>query len=1637
MFIVGVGSSAGGLEALRQVTSNLTAEMDNFCLVIAQHISPDYKSHLVEILSPLTSWKVLQAKDKLKPEGGSIYITPPKHEIYLTKTQIRLHKSNSPNKIHAHPSVDRLFASIAENFGDHAIGVILSGTGKDGSEGVTSIRAAGGLVISQNTSDAGHASMPDFARRTGVVSISCDAHEIPVQIHNYIRNFDVVNIDKVKSKNSMDFILDLLTKKFRTNFNQYKSSTINRRLEKRMQDLKITSMDDYHVYIQKSPQELDLLYQTVLIGVTEFYRDPEAFKALESKIRDIINENTDHRLRFWSVGCATGEEAYTLAILVAEILGDRLKDYAVQIFATDIDDSALIKGRKGIYRTDQIQNLPEEVIRKYFSVQGEKAEISKQLRQLVLFSKHDITIDPPFVRLDVITCRNLLIYFKSALQKDVLPVFHYALNPGGYLLIGKSENVAQVRNLFQKAHTNQKIFQRKENVELNVLKFKSFRKDSYIRISGREDIRPEMTLEEMARETLIRTYEHPYVVLDSQMDTQLIKGSLRPFLDLSEGAVNASILKIIHKDLHTDLRTLFAKVKRRHKWAKTNILRFTSGDEECYVRLMLKPMLFSRDHQQLFLLIFEQIDRDERYPFIPEEIQGKDFSESIRIIELEQELNASREHLQTFTEELETSNEELQAMNEELQSSNEELKSTNEELETSNEELQSTNEELQTAITELNVANENLQQKEAELLETKKELELTNNRFKLLLDNSNIFMALQDLELTYIWAYNQTREYTLNELYGSNDRQLFGTNEADAFINVKKRVLKTQHEEEQEVIFNDRYWHMQVRPWKENGILKGVLVLAVNITEQKRAQRGIELRNKSIDSLITRTNDYLLIVDNELTVQVISNRLQSDLREGYGIQLTAGTSLVKAVGDHKKVKTRLMRPLRKALTGEVVYADQFEAFNKNGTEETANYNLKFLRIEGDDDEPLGVTLVGHEITRMLHNKQKIQAALRRNARMVEEAYFEDLTLQLNDLFEFSYTYVGLINENKKSITTKSFRVNGRREKEKEYELKGTPCEKVYHEGEIFVLHDVEIRYPDDPKLKEWHSQTYVGVPIFSPTSSEVLGIIVMIDPIQQELDDDDEYLLTILSLRAGAEIQRSEANLELYQRERQLENITYNSPDVVYEFQIYPDGKEQFNYISEALYDIYELTPAEARSNPKRMYEVLHPDDHDGLTRYKSLNFENPSPVKWEGRIISAKTRTEKWVRVSAKPEVQTDGSVIYNGIIDDVTEYKMVENELRSAREKAEEAALAKENFLATMSHEIRTPLSAIQGVIELLQLDKKPENFEDYLDVLKYSTDQLMALINNILDFSKIKSGKFKLNKHEFNLKQAIENTMKALNYQADKSNTSMTLHYDEQMPESIICDEVVMSQILTNLLSNAVKFTENGEVQIHVDAEEIINDKLKTRVSIQDTGIGISHQDLEAIFEKFEQGKFHKSSSGSGLGLTITKALLELMGTKIEVETNEGDGSTFSFLLECRIPDREIKPESNGNSVSDKNNKNIHILIVEDNDDNRVLLKSFLSRFDHFALSEARSGREALKRLENKDVDFVFMDMRMDDMRGDEATKILREKKESYYRNLPIIALTADTYGIQTSVGFTDVVTKPYQFKQIKEVIDKYTD
>ncbi|QQA43501.1 chemotaxis protein CheB [Pelagovum pacificum] len=713
---VGIAASAGGLEAASLLVQNLPREA-HAVYVIAQHMSPTHKSLLTTLISHETRLPGVELSDDTDPAPDTIYVTPPNTDVTLENGRLRL-RNPSGHPATPKPSADRLFKSLASDCGENCVGVVLSGTGSDGSYGVQSIREAGGITIAQDPGSAKYNGMPASAIETGCVDLTLTPEQIGEHLEKILadpRDFEALRRLNEQPSRISD-LLQILYARTRVDFREYKENTINRRIARRMTALGIEVYEDYVEYCRASEEELDALYRDLLISVTRFFRDSEQFQQLKAEIATLIESQDSHQLRVWVAGCATGEEAYSIAILVAEALGgpEFLQKSRLQVFATDIDERALEVARRGVYPITAAQDIPREYLDKYFSISAADITVTNELRSVTLFSKHNIFHDPPFIKVDLVSLRNLLIYFNTALQERVLSRILYALGQNGLLFLGTAESVGSMDTWFESRSGSDKIFaKRSGGRRLNYSGLSS--SSQPLGTPSRAETRSRDAIANQPNdpmfEALARSVAPNGFLVTRGGDIVRVFGDISPFVRVTEQSalsLNTRLLVSEFRDEATSLMAIATKTRemRSGRWHEFDtpganraqlqcypIYRPNGGEDYCLFAILTR-------HEVNVRTDLDQLSADERIAYVAR---------------IESEMQSTREALQQTVEELQTSNEELQSVNEEMQSTNEELQATNEELETSNEELQATNEELITVNEEMQVNTAELQRVSTEL----------------------------------------------------------------------------------------------------------------------------------------------------------------------------------------------------------------------------------------------------------------------------------------------------------------------------------------------------------------------------------------------------------------------------------------------------------------------------------------------------------------------------------------------------------------------------------------------------------------------------------------------------------------------------------------------------------------------------------------------------------------------------------------------------------------------------------------------------------------------------------------------------------------------------------------------------------
>ncbi len=895
--IVGVGASAGGLAAFETFFSSMPADIDTgMAFVLVQHLAPDHKSLLTDLIRSYTRMQVFEVEDGMKVMPNCAYIIPPNRDMAFLNGVLHLLEPSVPRGQRL--PIDYFFRTLAQDQHERAICIVLSGTGSDGTLGVRAIKGEGGMVIVQDPDTTEHDGMPRSAIATGMVDYVLPVAEMPRQLIDYVTHaFGTLHLAASapipKVDNALKKIFVLLRAQTGNDFSQYKPSTIYRRIERRMAIQQIQTINDYVRYIQNSPAEVKELFRDLLIGVTNFFRDPDAFEVLEQQVipKLFANKHSGAAIRVWSPCCSTGEEAYSIAILLHEHMETYRLSYPVQVFATDLDSHAIATARAGVYPASIASDIPPGRLARYFTAEpdGGAYRISKGIRDMLIFSEQNAIKDPPFSRLDLISCRNFLIYLSKDMQNKLISLFHYALNPGGILFLGSSENVSGHENLFVALDRKSRLFERKEDFH-SAHRIAGDRFPSLMTaaapipswIAGNMEFPVKLSLREIAEQALLHQEELAAALVNKRGDILYLHGRTGMYLEPAPGVSDINnILKMAREGLLRELTTSLHKAAEKNETVRCFGLHVKTNDHFTMVNLTIHPLdkTYAGNHETpLYLVVLEKAPDSD--PAIATAFLARDeqlLDGSTHIETLRQQLRAKEDYLQAANEELETANEELSSSNEEMQSINEELQSTNEELETSREELQSINEELATVNTEL---------------QTKVgDLSRLNNDMNNMLTSTGIATVFVDLQLR-ILRFTPTATEIINLILSDVGRpvahlvsNLIGY---DSLVADVQAVLCTLNHKEMEVQTKEGKWYiMRIRPYRTTeNVIEGAVITFVDITQMKSVKDALAVSEIRFRRLFEAAKHGILILDASTGKIVEVNKFLVDMLGYSEEQLT-------------------------------------------------------------------------------------------------------------------------------------------------------------------------------------------------------------------------------------------------------------------------------------------------------------------------------------------------------------------------------------------------------------------------------------------------------------------------------------------------------------------------------------------------------------------------------------------------------------------------------------------------------------------------------------------------------------------------------------------------------------------------------
>ncbi|MDN3655278.1 chemotaxis protein CheB [Ferruginibacter paludis] len=846
-FVAGIGASAGGLEALKVFFDHLPANSGMACVVV-QHLDPTHKSLLTELLAGHTKMKVTEVKDGDLIEPNTVYVIPPNKDLRIFNSH--LHLTAPAKKRGVRRPIDLFFTSLANDQGHKSIGIILSGTGSEGTLGLREVKAAGGVTFAQDPATAQFAGMPKSAIDAQTADYVLAPEKMPAQLIKYIKKQKTLlpgtKTDiAIPPDNLLNKIYLLIRNQTGCDFSGYKTNTIARRVTKRIALNQINSIEDYVNFLEKNPEEVNKLFKDFLIGVTSFFRDKVVFENIEKKTIPYLFQLCKHKqqIRIWVCGCSTGEEAYSLAILFREALL-RNKEYnKIMIFASDVDQDAIEFARSGTYTESSLAGISPERLARFFTRKENGFQLTKEIREMVVFAHHNVIKDPPFSKMDLITCRNLLIYINSDLQKKLIPVFHYSLNTDGILILGTSESIGDQGDLFTDFDAKNKMFKKAKDIVVRKptagyeLPYAKTRSGTFPPAAQNLVNIKKINVSGIIEKYLMDHYVPPSVTIDKNNEVLYFSGNTSQFLELPGGEAKLDVVKMAKKGLKIPLEEAIKKVRSDNKEWNINEVEVKVNDYFKTINLVVKPLPSKEADQEMLMVVFEPVVKTQKKI---NHKTGQLAKNNAGTGDLEKELKITQEYLQSAISDLDASREELQITTEEYQSSNEELQSTNEELETSREELQSVNEELITVNNELQDKIEQLSQSNDDLNNLLRSIEV-----------ATIFLD-RDLKIK---RFTPSASKIFNLIPSDIDRPLAHLTNNLLYKTLSEDVkesLKTLAVKSADVYSTDGTWYqMRIIPYRTvENIIEGVLVTFIEITDEKKVEETLKKTNEHLNLIM-------------------------------------------------------------------------------------------------------------------------------------------------------------------------------------------------------------------------------------------------------------------------------------------------------------------------------------------------------------------------------------------------------------------------------------------------------------------------------------------------------------------------------------------------------------------------------------------------------------------------------------------------------------------------------------------------------------------------------------------------------------------------------------------------------------------
>jgi two-component system CheB/CheR fusion protein len=1651
--LVAIGVSCDGIGALDRLLAEVPAR-SGLGFVVVPRLDASNVAELAERLARHSALPVVRLADGDRPSAEHVYVAPSDAVLTLEQGAFRLATATDAES----RLVDALFQTLAEGWGERAVGILLGDDlGREGSAGLRAIQDRGGMALTVSAGTLGAQASPPVVSSAPPEDL---AHRLLAHARHLAQLVDGARESEEAVRDRLTEICAAVHQQTGHDFGDYKEGTLLRRVRRRMQALHLCAADDYLHWLRGNADEAAALVKELLIGVTQFFRDPEAFDALARQVLPELVQGgaAGAPLRIWVPGCASGEEAYSIAILVLEALEQAGSRRKAKVFATDLDAEQVAQGRLGRYSAEACASLSPERLARFFVRDGDGFQAGSPLRELCLFAQHSLTRDPPFSQIDLVSCRNVLIYLNAELHRKLGLLFHYALRPGGFLFLGPSEGAFSGADLFEPIDKKSRIFRRKEPVARALAELPSVNGGPPDRhaasaappdtIAPRKATTGRARLAEIFQRTVLEEYAAPCAVVDERGELAFQAGPLARYLRLPSGAPSTNLLEMIPGSLRLELRLSIQAAAERGRRVVRDCALDAADDGTRQLRLVVRPMPVPDALGKLFLVVFQERSQGGVEPSdeAPDPVQF----ELPAVQELENELRSTRAELEATVQQLESSNEELKSSNEELVSMNEELQSANEEMETSREELQGVNAELETAnarleqkVGELATANGELQALNSELERTDQALRESEERLRIFVEYAPAPLAMFDREMRYLSASRRWRlDYELEQedLRGLSLYEVFPGLGED-WRAAHRRGLAG------EVVRCDRdrfvradgtiYWlRWEVRPWRDGaGGVGGIVIFSEDITAIVAA--GEEARQSA--ELLRLAQEAAQVGTWFWDTRTGEKYWSDELWTLFGLEKGG-----RSVGDELLAEVVLpedLEPARSAMVAALIEGKDLKIEYRVRRDGEVRHLLargKALRDAGGAvARVLGITI---DITDQKRSELELRLLFEQRQLALDAA---QMGWQCYDAATERMRFDGRFGE--------ILGLSGR-------ECGWAEIIQVMHPDDVARV-EVEVRKALDPENPRPYSVEHRvvrpggtirwveahGQAVFEEGAGgrRLTGYVGTAADItdRKETQQWAERTNRGLGRLAGASLAvMAETALEPMLRvvaEAALAltgakgavcahgfaagQFTHVGAARAKGIPTYPDGEMLqlqnggVDLVLCADAESIRLTDAELRKHP-RWWGL--PSGHSEVRGLLGIRMAGPKGVTSGVILVTDKERGDF---------TDEDEALIKQlGLVASLALHHV------EARISLEEADRRKNEFLAMLSHELRNPLAPIRNSLYVLERAAPGgEQARRAQVVIDRQVAHMTRLVDDLLDVTRISRGKIQLRREPLelgeNVRRVVEDHRSAFTARGIELEVSIP---EEPLP--VEGDRTRVAQVIGNLLNNAAKFTpKGGQVRVLVDRDPATS---QARVRVRDTGAGIAPEMMPRLFEPFTQADatLDRSQGGLGLGLALVKGLVELHGGTVAAASDgPGLGTEFTIQIPLRRGAAQAlggpgRPESGTPATR-------RVLVIEDNVDAAASLQEVLELGSH-AVSVAHTGPEGLEKARAFDPDIVFCDIGLPGMDGYQIARSIRADPE--LKSLVLVALTGyagpEDVSRSREAGFDYHLAKPASLERLEQIV-----